>query len=260
MKMKKSIIFSLLLTMGMSASALTIGERADSAYNKEDYRQAIELYKHSIEQEGRSSDIYYNLGNAYYRNDNLGKAVVNYERALRLNPTNADARTNLEFVNSRIQDRPEDDSAFLANLHHSLMSAMTPNAWAWTAFIIFLLFAGAVGLYIFSTNVAYRKTGFFGGIVLICVFAYTLMLASDSADYAQNHDSAVVIVPNTQLSSTPRAAKTANDKVVTIHEGTKVEIVDSVATPDDPVSPRWYNVKINNSTKAWLRASDVERI
>jgi hypothetical protein len=47
---------------------------------------------------------------------------------------------------------------------------------------------------------------------------------------------------------------------VTIHEGTKVEIIDSIATPDDPVSPKWYNVKINNSAKAWLRASDVERI
>ncbi|MDE6468064.1 MAG: SH3 domain-containing protein, partial [Muribaculaceae bacterium] len=51
-----------------------------------------------------------------------------------------------------------------------------------------------------------------------------------------------------------------SDKVVTIHEGTRVQIIDSVATPDDPVSPRWYNVKINNGTKAWLRASDVERI
>lgn len=258
--MKKTLIFSLLLSVAATASALTMGERADSAYNKEDYRQAIELYKQSIEQEGRSSDIYYNLGNAYYRNDDLGHAVVNYERALRLNPTNADARTNLEFVNARIQDRPEDDSSFLSNLHQSFMGSMTPNAWAWTAFVIFLLFMGAVGLYIFSTNVAYRKTGFFGGIVLICVFAYALVLADDSSDYARSHESAIVIVPSTQLSSAPRAARTANDKVVAIHEGTKVEIVDSVATPDDPVSPRWYNVKINNSTKAWLRASDVERI
>ena len=77
---------------------------------------------------------------------------------------------------------------------------------------------------------------------------------------ATTHDDAVVIVPSTQLTSVPRAAKTSSDKVVTIHEGTKVEIIDSVATPDDPVSPMWYNVKINNNTKAWLRSADVERI
>lgn len=258
--MKNILSFILILLCGASIHAMSIGQQADSAYNAEDYRLAIELYNKSIAQEGRSSDILYNLGNAYYRADKLGKAVVCYERALRLDPTNEDARTNLEFVKSRIQDRPEDDTAFLAKLHHSLLGSMTANAWAWTAFVMFIILMGAVALYIFSTNVTMRKTGFFGGIVVLVIFAYTLIVASDASSNASSHDTAVVIAPTTQLSSTPRAAKTAQDKVVTIHEGTSVEIVDSVPTPDDPVSPMWYNVKINNATKAWLRASDVERI
>ena len=66
-------------------------------------------------------------------------------------------------------------------------------------------------------------------------------------------------VPTTLLNSVPRQPK-QTEKVVPLHEGTKVQIIDSVSTPDDPVSPRWYNVKINNSTGAWLRATDVERI
>lgn len=244
----------------VAAQGATLGEQADSAYNKEDYRRAVELYQSSIENEGRSSDIYYNLGNAYYRADKPGKAVVNYERALRLDPTNSDARANLEFVRSRIQDRPEDDSAFLANVHHSLMMSMKTNSWAWFSFAMFVLLLAAVAVYIFSANVTLRKAGFFGGIVLLFVFGYSLVLAIESAAVARSHEEAVVVTPSTQLSSTPRASRTASDKVVTIHEGTKVEIIDSVATPDDPVSPRWYNVKINNSSKAWLRASDVERI
>jgi len=258
--MKKIVSYILILICGLSANAMSIGQQADSAYNAEDYRLAIELYNKSIAEEGRSSDILYNLGNAYYRADKLGKAVVCYQRALRLDPTNEDARTNLEFVHSRILDRPEDDTAFLAKLHHSLLGSMTANAWAWTAFIMFVILMGAVALYIFSTDVTMRKTGFFGGIVLLVLFAYSLIIASDASSTASSHDSAVVITPTTQLSSAPRAAKTAQDKVVTIHEGTTVEIVDSVPTPDDPVSPMWYNVKINNATKAWLRASDVERI
>lgn len=242
------------------AAAGTLAQQADSAYNSEDYRSAIELYNRAIAQDGVGTDIYYNLGNAYFRNDNLGKAVVSYERALRLDPTNADARHNLEFVRSRIQDRPEDDSAFLSNVHSSIVTAMTANAWAWTALALFILLCGAVALYIFAPSVNMRKTGFFGGIVLLFGFGYIIYVAYSATKLAQSHEYAVVTVPMTHLSSVPRPSRGADDRVVPIHEGTRVEIIDSIATPDDPVSPQWYSVKINNSTRAWLRASDVERI
>lgn len=257
--MKKIFAAFLLLLISLPSFALTIAQQADSAYNAEDYSRAIALYNESIEKEGRSADVYYNLGNAYYRADKPGMAVVSYERALRLDPSGDDIRTNLEFVRSHIADKPEDDTAFFASLHRSVVCAMSANAWAWTAFAIFVLLMAATATYIFSTNVVLRKVSFFGGIVLIFVFLYVLLVASDSKERATSHDDAVVIVPNTQLTSAPRASRGA-DKVVTIHEGTVVEVVDSVATPDDPQSPMWYNVKINNNTKAWLRSSDVERI
>ncbi len=246
--------------MSLPSFSMTLGQQADSAYSAEMYSKAIELYNRSIAEEGRSGDIYYNLGNAYYRADKIGKAVISYERALRIDPTHEDARVNLDFVRSRIQDRPEDDTVFLAAIHRSIVSAMGANAWAWTSFAIFVLLICAIGVYIFSTNVTLRKISFFGGIVLLFVTIYFLMVAADSRSRACSHDDAVVIVPSTQLTSAPRASRAGSDKVVTIHEGTEVQIVDSVATPDDPQSPMWYNVKINNNTKAWLRASDVERI
>ncbi len=103
--MKKIFSILIMLIFSVSAYALSIGQRADSAYNAENYRLAIDLYQKSLAEEGRSSDLYYNLGNAYYRSDKLGMAVVCYERSLRLDPTNDDARSNLEFVRSRIMDR-----------------------------------------------------------------------------------------------------------------------------------------------------------
>ncbi len=258
--MRNLITFLIIILSNSVAFAQTLAQQADSAYNHEDYRLAIELYNQAIATNGPGTDVYYNLGNAYFRNENPGKAVVAYERALRIDPTNSDARNNLNFVLSRIQDRPEDDSAFLSNLHNSIMASMTANAWAWTALALFVLLLGAIALYIFSSAVNLRKTGFFGGIVLLFVFGYVLYIASASASLARSHESAVVIVPMTQLNSVPRAARGSDDRVVPIHEGTRVEIIDSVPTPDDPVSPMWYCVKINNSTRAWLRASDVERI
>lgn len=234
--------------------------QADSLYNKEDFRQAAEMYEQSIAVEGPHADTYYNLGNAYYRTGRTGKSVVAYERALRLDPTHEDARTNLEFVNSRIEDRPEDDSAFLGNLQNSIRSSMTANAWAWTAMAVFVIMLGAIALYIFAREVRLRKCGFFSAIVLCVLFVYTLSTALTAASRARGHEEAVVIVPTTYLSSSPRPGNSTSDKLVAIHEGTKVEIIDSLSTPDDPSSPKWYNVKIINSTKAWLKSVDVERI
>ena len=263
----KRIIASLLVLLTLisipslsAADTASLALQADSAYNREDYRAAIDLYRAAIAADGPSTVVYYNPGNAYYRNDNIGKAVVAYERALRIDPTNDQARQNLSFVRSRIQDRPEDDSTFLANLHRSIRNSMHANGWAVAALVIFALLLGAVALYIFAPGVTLRKTGFFGGVVLVFVFIYALVLARDSAAHARSHESAVVVVPMTQLSSVPRAAASGDNRVVPIHEGTTVEIVDSVATPDDPASPMWYFVEINNSTRAWLRSADVERI
>jgi len=258
--MRKLFFIILSVCCAFASSAMTLAEQADSAYTAEDYRQAIEMYNKSMAEDGVSAGIYYNLGNAYYRAGMLGRAVISYERSLRIDPTDGDTRMNLDFVRSRIQDKPEDDTAFIAGLHRNIVCSMTANAWAWVAFVVFMFFLGAVALYIFSTVVNLRKTGFFGGVVLVFLFSYILLVAYDAYRYANTHETAVVVVPGTQLSSAPRAPKNSSDKVVTIHEGTSVEIIDSIATPDDPQSPQWYNVKINNSTKAWLRAADVERI
>lgn len=257
--MKKLICLIVLCLQALSSFALTIGEQADSAYNKENYREAIALYLSSIATEGPSSTVWYNLGNAYFRNDNPGKAIICYERALKLDPTNSDARFNLDFVNQRIADKPEDDTAFFSSIHHDIVTSARPDTWAWVAFATFVLLIAAVALYIFARDVTLRKTGFFGGIVLVFVCSYFLWVASDAVDEATSNRYAVVVRPSTQLTSAPRAAS-GSDKVVTIHEGTKVEVIDSVPTPDDSESKYWYNVKINNATKAWLRASDVERI
>jgi len=256
--MKAVLILILAWCLAPVASA-SLAASADSAYSADDFPRAIDLYSRALAQDGPSPDLYYNLGNAYYRNGNLGRAIVAYNRCLRIDPANPDARANLAFVNSRIQDLPEDDSSFLTRLHTSIVTACRANAWAWTALGVFALTLAAVAIYVFGRGVLLRKVGFFGAFVLAAVCGYFIMVAADAASRLHDHSHAVVTVPTTFLNSIPRQPK-QTDKVVPLHEGTKVQIIDSVPTPDDPVSPRWYNVKINNSTLAWLRGTDVERI
>jgi tetratricopeptide (TPR) repeat protein len=244
----------------LSAAALTRTERADSAYNAKDFSTALKFYNEALENDGVSSNSYYNIGNTYYRLDDMGRAIISYERALKLDPSNEDARVNLEFLNSKILDKPEDDSTFLMNVHNSIVSQASPNGWAWIAFTVFMITIGFVVMYLYASSITIRKVGFFGGIILVFVFIYALCIAYRTADAIERHDSAVVVVPTTNLNSAPSSPKSKTDRVVPIHEGTKLEIIDSVATPQDPAASMWYNVKINNTTQAWVSGSDIEKI
>lgn len=258
--MKKIFIAIIALVGSIAAAAAAVSpSMADSAYNKEMYGEAVELYRQVLAEQGPSADVYYNLGNALYRQGKPAGAVINYERALRIDPGHSDARANLKFVNSRLEDKPEDNNSFLTRLHHSIVTSATANAWAWISLCAFLLLCGLIALYIFSGNITLRKVGFFGGIVMVVATFYFVIVTIDAVKHFNNDMEAVVTVPSTLLNSAPRQPR-QTEKVVPLHEGTKVQILDSVSTPDDPVSPRYYKISINGSAPAWLRATDVEKI
>ena len=243
--MKKYLLSLVCALCAMTALALDPAQRGDSAFAKNDYIQALELYRQALDKDGVSSDLYYNIGNTYYRLNDLGHSVISYERALKIDPSNESARANLEFVKTKIVDRPEDDSTFLSNMHKKIVSWYSPDAWAWIAFVLFVIVIGAVAVYIFTSSVNARKAGFFGAIVVLVLFVYAFVIAWSTANVLDSHETAVVVVPTTNLP---------------IHEGTKLEIVDSLSTPDDPSTSMWYDVKINNTSRAWVSAADVERI
>ncbi|MCM1450883.1 MAG: tetratricopeptide repeat protein [Clostridium sp.] len=258
--MKKLIIILTALVTAICCNATALTEQADTAYANQDYAAAVQLYHKAIANDGISPQIYYNLANSYYRLGKPGRAVLYYNRALQLDPSMQDARDNLAFVNTRILDKPEDDSTFLGNLHEGILAKMKPDAWAWTAFFLFLAVLGCVAIYIFSSNVPLRKCGFFGGFIMIALFIYALTAASQTASAPFDRSRAVIIVPTANLSTAPGATSGQNAKIIPLHEGTVVEITDSTTVPGDARSPKWYDVKINNSTRAWARSADLERI
>lgn len=259
--MRRIILLISLIAFALSASAVpeTL-QRADSAYAREDYRLAAQLYAKTLEESGPSPTVFYNLGNTNYRLNKIGKAILNYERALKLDPSFEEARTNLEFVNSKITDKPEDDSSFLGNLYQSIVEYYSSNTWAWIALASFILMLGCIAMYIFTRRVIVRKAGFFGAIILLFVTIFLITVAYNSALRVNRNDRAVVMVPTTNLTSAPRSPKDKTEKVVPVHEGTVLRIIDSVATPDDAASHMYYDVKINNTSRAWVKAADVERI
>ena len=163
--------FYLLTLLPFNASAATKAQ-ADSAYAQGHFQQAIADYEALLKQ-GASADLYYNLGNAYYRSENITQAVLNYERALLLSPGDRDIRFNLQLARSKTIDKivPESEM-FFVTWYHSLVNLMSVDGWARTAIISLALVIVLSLVYLFSQPVWLRKIGFFGGITLLVVFIH----------------------------------------------------------------------------------------
>lgn len=237
-----------------------LDERADSAYMADQFSEAASLYEQAASEYGVSSDLYYDLGNCYYRMGKTGKAIVAYERALRLNPSNADAKTNLSFVTSRMVDRPGDKGSFISNTADEISLSARSNTWAWGATGIFALVVACAAVYVFSGSVVLRKAGFFIGLILLVLCVFAVCMAVRGARISTATDEAVITVPSTILSTSPRPPKDRNEEAMLLHEGTKVKILDSVSTRVDSTSVKWYDVEVDNTHRAWVDGSAITRI
>lgn len=234
-----------------------LAQQADSAYSADNYLLAEQLYLQALKEGGSSSVLFYNLGNAYYRQGNLGKAIVNYERALKIDPTNADARTNLDFVNSKIADKQIDSGSYLDSVWNGTVGMFHPDTWAVIALVLFAIFLGAVAVYIFSSAVMVKKTSFFGGMLVFVVTVAAVIISFSAANRVNSHDYAIILPPASQLSTTPRESRSQAEQAFLLHEGTKVEIIDSLSTPTDGT---WYEVMVGRGERAWIKSTEVERI
>lgn len=196
------------LLCSLNSMAISLVQRADSAYESEDYRSAVELYNNAAETEGVSSDLYYNLGNAYYRCGKISQSILAYERALRLDPTNTDARINLDFVNSRIVDKKGETGSFISNTIEKVANAMHSNTWAWIALVMFAVTIGCIAAYFFSGTIILKKLGFFGGILVFILSLVAIFFSFKSKNIAMDPSQAIITSETTVLSTVPRKPMT----------------------------------------------------
>lgn len=249
-------------TTNSDSSVNMLDRAADEAYmrgTKEDYLEAIRLYNAAIEKDGSSAAIYYNLGNAYYRADSLAKAIICYERALRLDPTDKDIRANLDFVNSKIIDA-QSSNGITNVLVEKSMQMFSPNGWAIISVIIFvgvlLLAAG----YIFSRNIRLRKVYFFAALVLLIINAVSVIITINASSVVTGGNEAIVIAKSTQLSTSPSSPLDESQKAMLLHEGSKVKVIRELSTPNDPRVKKWVEVEAAGDNRAWIDAEAIEII
>ena len=246
---KTAVVVALLMMLPMGAHAATKAE-ADSAYLRGEYQQAIKDYEDLLKK-GASADIYYNLGNAYYRTENITQAVLNYERALLLSPGDRDIRFNLQLARSKTIDKivPESEMFFIT-WYHSLVNLMSVDGWARTAILSLSLVIVLSLLYLFSERIWLRKVGFFGGIVILLVFLLGNLFASQQKQNLQFRKGAIVIATSVAVKSTP--AKNGTDLFI-LHEGTKVNITDGSMKD-------WKEIRLADGKEGWIESKKIEMI
>jgi tetratricopeptide (TPR) repeat protein len=246
------ILISLLIAFGPGISAVpdTLYFAANDRYQEGKYEEAIELYLKIIAEGYESPSLYFNLGNAYFRSNKIGKSRTYYEKALKLDPNNEDVITNLEYLKKILVDKFEDiPELFLKTWIRSLISFRNSDQWALISMISFVFAAFLFSMYLLLRRRSFRKTGFYGGtaLLLIAVFAFIFSWKQRNTEVIPS--SAVVIDYLVNVKSTP--SNTGTDLFV-LHEGAKVWLEDKAG--------EWQEIKLSDGRKGWLPSSSINSI
>lgn len=224
--------------------------KAEEAYQSGDYETAISLYEDVADKYGVSSGLYYNLGNAYYKDQSYAAAILNYERALMLDPENSDAAINLQMANAQTIDKIEAVKPFfLSAWVDGIARAMTSNGWAYTSVAFFLLFIIGLVLYFFLDKVAIRKLGFFGAIVSIVLCVVCNVFASSQKKSIEERNYAIVFAPIVTVKGAPAESGT---KLFVIHEGLKVKTRTTLG--------EWTEIELPDGNIGWMLTKDIKQI
>ena len=216
-------------------------EDADNAYMQENYQAAAELYEEAL-QNGTNADVYYNLGNAYYRLKDMGKAVLNYERALVLDPGNEDIRYNLDICESKLVDQFNKPSEmFFITWLKDLVYSKNADDWGILGVVFFVLLFFFWGLYRYGHAIVLRKMGFFIALMFLLLSILT-NIAAAFAYWKYTDDSRAVIVVESPF------YKGSNDKeepLRTLNPGTTVDVIQEN-------SKGWWEIVLPNGKKGWI--------
>lgn len=241
------IIYTLLSSLFVQADPGAILQQAERAYDSKKYTEAIKRYEDLIADGYNSYQLYFNLGNAYYRDNQLGKAIYNYERARKLVQTDEDVNINLGIASSKTIDKIDSrENFFISAVKSSLLTSLSTTAWAWLSVIS--LGIACIAFYFFKAaqSPVFRRFSF----IVSAFFAISFLLAyffGNSALQARYNNKFAII--------TAKEAPALNEPIerakikFTLHEGTKIRVIEA--------NSNWVLIKLDNGNEGWLQLSEV---
>jgi len=255
--MKKIFFIVLMVSLSSAVSAKnspkldSLWNQAVSAYSAGDYQTALDSFL-SIEQDGvRSSELYYNIANSYFKVGNLnGKAILYYERALRWNPSFDDAVQNLSLARTLSLDKIDVVPEFvLITWLKNIRDSFSSDGWAWGCIVFFVLMLAALFFFRFGHTPAVVKFSFVAGIVFLLSSLFCIGCSISLKNELDRVDKAVVMAPVTSGKSSPNDN---GQSLFVIHEGTDVTVIEELG--------QWIRVELSDGRQGWIQEKDIEVI
>jgi tetratricopeptide (TPR) repeat protein len=250
MLFKNLIVFLLFLSISLFAQPETLMEQGNHYYQKQQYDKALQSYVKVLDEGYESAELYYNLGNAYFRKGNLGYAILNYERALKLAPGDDDIQHNLALANSRTIDRINTlPDFFIFQWWESFLAFFTFSGWVYLTYIFYIFLLGVIIFYFFTRRPDYQRIAFFSGIAVLFLLAVSISICAVKYNREFNIKNGIVV----QQSATAKLSPDPDSKdAFVIHEGLKVKIEDKV--------DNYYRIRLKDGKIGWLLQNDIRMI
>lgn len=220
---------------------------ANAAYAEGRYEDAATIYQ-SLLDEQPDATLYYNLGNARFKQGELAQAILNYERALRLRPNYKDAQYNLAFAQSKITDNIADQDFFLSAWARAVRNSLNERTWFVLSICLFILALTGLLVFLLGREPWLRKTAFH---IAWIALLFSLIAGLNGASLHKRdtlRNEAIITQGVVNAKSSPDRSGT---DLFTVHEGTKVTIRETLG--------EWSNVHVGNN-EGWIRTSCLERI
>lgn len=245
-----ALLFAVVLSLNVFADVDQTALKAAGLYSEGKYAEAAELYQ-SIEDTGFvSTDLHFNLGNAYFKAGNLPNAILHYERALMLDPKNENVLYNRELAQQYVVDKIDVvDEFFLNAWLGGIRKSLSSDVWAYIAVGSFALFALCLFLYSFSSRNAIKRLAFYLGVIVLITGIISLSNSAKEKKRFTERKEAIIFSPSVTLKSSPDNSGT---DLFILHEGTKVQIRDSVG--------EWFEIQMADGNVGWLKKESLEKI
>lgn len=244
-----TLLFFIPLIM-MADGAKNLFEQANTAYEAEDYDSTISLLDSLISVGLESSELYYNLGNAWFKKNEVPHAILYYEKASKIDPNNPDLIYNLELANTKIADRIEPlPEFFLKKWWSSTLMFFSESQWMVINIIMYSLLLGFFVVFFISNSKSIKQITFYLGIIFLVFSLLTGFMGYERNRILHEHNTAIVFTPTINVKSSPN--ENANT-IFVIHQGTKVELIDQLKD--------WYRIKLANGSIGWMKGSEFSKI
>ena len=250
--MKQFFILTAILFATFNLSAQDdLFKQANEAFTKNEFQEAAGLYEELLKANGESAIVYYNLGNSYYKLNKIALSILNYERALLLEPGNKDIRFNLEIAKLKAVDRIEPvEDFFLTEWFRAIQNLMSTDAWSNFSIVCFILLIICLFLFFFSRRIFIKKLGFFIAMGLMVGVVFGNIFAYNQKKKLTQRREAIIFAPTTTIKSSPDNSGT---DLFILHEGTKVRLKNNLVGS-------WTEIETAGGDVGWIKSSEIEVI